>query len=117
LGTGPTPELASFRHLDAIVQELARFPGRGVAFLGAALQSPVVRSRTMAVRALAAWTKRSWPTSLAIALDRALAQEPNDELRQTMRRVRAGGDFEELEEEEQEDDDEPLDSGSSPLLH
>lgn len=113
----PGAELEALRQLDAIVQELARFPGRGVAFLGAALQSPVVRSRTMAVRALAAWTKPHWPTAVAIALDRAIGQEPNDELRQTMLRVRAGGDFEELEEEEPEEDDEPLDSGSSPLLH
>jgi hypothetical protein len=118
LEAGVGPEFAEHKRLESIVQHLPRFPGKGVAFIGAALQSPVVRCRNMAVRTLAAWTKAQWPTSLAVALDRAIAQEPNEELRQTMLRVRAGGDFDEPEEDDElEEDDEPLDSGSSPLLH
>lgn len=121
IASGPGLELdfgetfAPHRNLDLIVQELARFPGRGVAFLGAALQSPVVRNRYMALRALAAWTKPHWPTPLAIALERAMAQEPDAELKQTMQRVRDGGPFDEPEEATDEDDED--DSPPPPLLH
>jgi hypothetical protein len=124
IATGPSLELglgAAFEHhlwLDAVVQELARFPGKGVAFLGAALQSPVVRNRNSALRTLAAWTKPHWPNSLVIALDRALAQEPSAEVKRAMERVRDGGEFDEPEEDEDDDegdDDEPADP--SPLLH
>lgn len=123
IASGPTLELglgSGFeRHaeLDTIVQELSRFPGRGVAFLGAALQSPSVRNRTTALRTLSTWTKPLWPGSLASALDRAIMQEPSADLKRAMERVRAGGDFEEADEEEEDelDDDESVDP--SPLLH
>ena len=51
IATGPGTELGfshAFRHhsaLDYIVQELGRFPGKGWAFVRAALQSPVIRNR------------------------------------------------------------------------
>lgn len=124
IASGPTlepgsgPGFEDHAHLELVVQELARFPGKGVAFLGAALQSPTVRNRNMALRALAAWSKPNWPNSLVIALDRAIAQEPSAEVKRAMERVRAGGEFEEPEEEDEDDegeDDEPADP--SPLLH
>ncbi|RYZ04255.1 MAG: hypothetical protein EOO73_24520 [Myxococcales bacterium] len=123
IATGPSLELglrAGFEphaHLETIVNELARFPGKGIAFLGAALQSPTIRNRNVAVRTLAAWTKPQWPNALLVALERAIAQEPSAELKRGMERVLAGGDFEELEDDadEESDDDEPADP--SPLLH
>jgi hypothetical protein len=115
LEAGRGPAFAPHRYLDIIVQELARFPGKGVAFLGAALQSPVVRNRTMALRALSAWTKPSWPTPLAVALDRAIVLEPDPELKRAMERVRAGGALDEREERLDESDDDG--SVPPPLLH
>jgi hypothetical protein len=122
IASGPTLalELASaVEHhawLDTIVQELARFPGKGAQFLAAALQSPAVRSRNMALRALAAWGRATWPSLLMTTLERAIAQEPSADVKRAMERVRDGGDFEETEEDDElDDDDESADP--SPLLH
>jgi hypothetical protein len=121
IASGPTltsgfgSELEPHAVLDAIVQELSRFPGKGVAFVGAALQSPVVRNRNMALRALAAWTPAVWSSALAAALERASSLEPNPEVRRAMERVKAGGPFDVEDDDDAGDDDEP--EGPSPLLH
>lgn len=116
LQPGFGPGFEPHGHLELVVQQLARFPGQGVAFLGAALQSPVVQNRSSALRTLASWTTAKWPTSLAVALDRAALLEPSAELKRAMQRVSSGGSYEGPEEDEDElDDDEPL--RPSPLLH
>lgn len=84
--------------LELIVRALQRFPGRGVAFVGAALQSPLSRNRSAAARALAAWDRARWPSFVAAALDRAIHNEPDDELRTKMQRVAGGGPFDEPED-------------------
>lgn len=121
IASGPTRELGlgpGFEHhaqLETIVRELGRFPGKGVAFVDAALKSPVVSNRTMAVRTLAAWGKPAWPLALSTALESASALEPSVELKRSMERVKDGGDFEEPEEEGDAEAEEPADP--SPLLH
>jgi hypothetical protein len=65
IATGPADELGlgpKFEHhsaLDFVLQDLSRFPGKGWPLVRAALRSPVVRNRNMAVRALAAWGKEA----------------------------------------------------------
>lgn len=88
LGLGP-----EFKHhsaLDFVLQELPRFPGTGWKLIKTGLQSPVVRNRNMAVRALAAWDAAAWPMEAEAVLTQAIADEPDDVIRETMRKVLAG---------------------------
>ena len=79
LGLGP--EFRAHRCLDVIVQDLDRFPGKGWPILRAAIRSPVVRNRNMAVRALAAWPREDWAEDTRAVLESAHAAEPDDALR------------------------------------
>ncbi|MDO6406525.1 hypothetical protein [Pantoea phytobeneficialis] len=55
LSSGVGPNWKMHSKLDAVVQELKRFPSMGWPLLEAALQSPVIRNRQMALNALEAW--------------------------------------------------------------
>ncbi|MCD1636875.1 hypothetical protein K7H91_24280 [Martelella mediterranea] len=79
LGLGP--EYVAHSALDFILQDLGRFPGKGWGFISAGLQSPVVRNRNMAVRALSSWGPTNWPQEASAALLRARELEPNDDVR------------------------------------
>jgi hypothetical protein len=83
-------EFAPHRDLDFVVQELARFPGKGEAFVRAALRSPVIRNRNMALRVLAAWKKGSWSPDLEDAAKHAADIEPDSSVGETFERVLAG---------------------------
>jgi hypothetical protein len=88
LGLGP-----EFRHHEAlnfVLQELRRFPGEGWTFIQAGLQSPTVRNRNMAVQALQAWDRTTWPAEAEPLLKRALEAEPMDQTRELMAQVLAG---------------------------
>ncbi len=96
LGTGPALELGLGpmyrRHsaLETLVTGLARFHGSGWPHVRTALASPVVRTRNMALRTLAAWGEEEWPEEVRPALAEALAAEPDDDVRQRIERVLAG---------------------------
>ena len=82
LGLGP-----AFKHhtaLDAVLQELRRFPGKGWRLIQAGLQSPTVRNRNMAAQALASWGRAIWPAEAESLLQQAIAAEPRDETRALM---------------------------------
>jgi hypothetical protein len=82
LGLGP-----EFEHhfaLDTVLQKLRRFPGKGWPLIRAGLQSPVVRNRNSAVKALAAWDRSTWSEEAAQLLTDAIQVEPNDDTRATM---------------------------------
>lgn len=82
LGLGP-----EFKHhsaLDFILQELRRFPGKGWRLIRAGLQSPSVRNRNMAVHALAAWDRTSWPDEAEGLMRHAIEVEPKDQTREIM---------------------------------
>jgi hypothetical protein len=89
LGLGPGFEPHSC--LDYVLQDLRRFPGRGGALIEAGLKSPVVRNRNMAVAALAAWPRGEWPGGLERALERAAQCEPDEDVRERMRKALRGG--------------------------
>ena len=76
--------------MDYVLQELRRFPGRGVRLIEAGLRSPVVRNRNMAVAALAAWSRAEWPGGTAEALERAARCEPKDDVRDLMEKALRG---------------------------
>lgn len=96
IATGPGEELGlgfEYQHhsaLDFVLQDLRRFPGKGWPLIRAGLQSPVVRNRNMAVRALAAWPRAAWPEGAETLLGRALAAEPTRDTRELMRKALDG---------------------------
>ena len=79
LGLGP--DYAPHQVLDFIVQELPRFPGRGWPLVNAALRSPVVRNRNMAINALERWTKSAWPPEAILAVEQAAELEPRGDVK------------------------------------
>ncbi len=96
IATGPAEELglgadfAPHGCLDMILQELDRFPGRGWPLLAAALRSPVVRNRNMAIRALAGWPRADWPPAAEAALEAARDAEPVADVRERIEAALAG---------------------------
>jgi hypothetical protein len=76
--------------LDYVLQDLRRFPGKGRALIEAGLKSPVVRNRNMAVAALAAWARGEWPGGLEESLEQAAGCEPNEDVRERMRKALRG---------------------------
>jgi hypothetical protein len=86
------PQLDWQRHgaIDIIVQELRRFPGRGWPFVRAALGSPIVRNRNLAIRALAEWGMAAWPAEARDRLADAVAAEPDPEVKERLERLLRG---------------------------
>lgn len=79
LGMGP--EYQAHQHLDAILQELGRFPGLGWPLVTAGLRSPVIRNRHMAVSVLEQWGQEQWPGTCRSLLQQALQNEPEEEVK------------------------------------
>ena len=96
LASGPSasiglgPEFEAHSALDALLQELRRFPGLGWSLIRTGLQSSTVRNRNMAVMALRAWDRTTWPADAEPLLKRALQAEPVDDTRALMAKVLAG---------------------------
>lgn len=93
LGLGPA--YTEHSHLDFILQELPRFPGKGWDLIRTGLRSPVVRNRNMALRALGACPKDQWAPEAEMALRRALREEPEEDVRELIQQVLAGEPLEE----------------------
>jgi hypothetical protein len=96
LGTGPALETglgASYRRhsaLETLVSGLDRFPGAGWPHVRTALSSPVIRSRNMALRTLAAWGSTAWPDDVRPALEAARDAEPDAGVRGRIESLLAG---------------------------
>ncbi len=103
LGLGPA--FAAHLMLTSVLQELARFPGRGTAFVIAALRSPVIGNRNAALRSLADWGRDRWPPEVLAAVTRAAADEPVADVKARAERVLAGGPFDDPESDDPESDD------------
>ncbi len=88
LGLGP--EYADHQKLDWVLQELRRFPGKGLRLIEAGLRSPVVRNRNMAVHALGAIPLAERDPTIQSWLKNAYAVEPNAGAKEFMRKVIAG---------------------------
>jgi hypothetical protein len=82
---GPSGPLAS---VDYILQELPRFQGVGASLIGASLQSPVIRHRLIALRALSRWHEK--PASLMQLVGDLAGTDPHEDVRQSASEVIAG---------------------------
>lgn len=95
MATGPGDELglgSEFKHHSAlgfVVQGLARYPGLGWSLVKTALNSPVVRNRNMAIRALDAWGRENWPDETSQALEACRSKEPVVDVRLRLERLLA----------------------------
>ena len=76
--------------LDMILQDLKRFPGRGVKLLLAGLQSPVVGNRNMAVKAVAGWKRDVWPAELKSTLKQVYRSERDPKIRHRIKTLLNG---------------------------
>jgi hypothetical protein len=90
IATGPGnerglgPKFKAESCLDFVVQEMRREGVFSARLVWAALQSPVVRNRNMAIAALEHHPGEDWGPSLAAVLDRAAREEPDAQLRERM---------------------------------
>jgi hypothetical protein len=80
IGLGPEWQLHSA--LDWSLQELRHHPGVGVPLIDAALRSPVVRNRNMALNALKAWPRAQWPSGTVEEVGRINASDPDPRVRE-----------------------------------
>ncbi len=87
---GMGSELRHHHALDFVLQDLRRFPGKGWALIRAGLRSPLVRNRNMALHALSAWPRISWPPDADALIHRLVADEPNERTSALARSVLAG---------------------------
>ncbi|MFL6439924.1 MAG: hypothetical protein ACJ71Q_20295 [Terriglobales bacterium] len=96
IATGPADELglgqefAAHQTLDWLLQGLSSFPKRGWTFIKAGLQSPVIRNRNMAIRALSAWPRESWPPEAMALILEAYGSELNEHAKTALANLLAG---------------------------
>jgi hypothetical protein len=76
--------------LDTIVQGLRDHPATGWPLIAAALKSPVVRNRNMALQALAAWGRAHWTPQIERSLADALRAEPVGDVRERIDKLLCG---------------------------
>lgn len=82
LGLGP--EYVAHSCLDFVVQEMRRPDIWSPRLVAAALRSPVVRNRNMAIKALQAHHREDWSAELEAAVRQALNDEPDPQLRASL---------------------------------
>jgi len=86
IATGPADEMGLGKRFDAhscldyVLQDLKRFPGKGLTLIFAGLRSPVVRNRHLALSALEAWERPLNSEGLLAALTRASREEMDEKL-------------------------------------
>jgi len=95
IATGPAEEMGlgqeyePHRCLDYVLQELHRHEGIGEALILAALRSPVVRNRYLAVKALEDWDLSSWGKRLIDEVVRLSEIEPDETVMEHLRNLRS----------------------------
>lgn len=88
IASGPANEMGlglgyeAHSALDFLLQELDRYPGVGRKLIATALQSPVVRNRNMALKALEAWPLANWEESLVSAVNLLAEIEPVSDVKE-----------------------------------
>jgi hypothetical protein len=90
LGLGP--EFRGHQALGFVVQGLSRFPGQGWPLISAALRSPVVSNRNMAMNVLEAWNPSATPAAMEASIRTAASIEPDDQVRARMVALLRGAD-------------------------
>lgn len=88
LGLGP--EFIKHQSLDYVITFLENYPAKGEPILLAALWSPVIRNRNMAIKVLHKWGKANWSESISIKLQQLSKIEPNQSTKENILRVLRG---------------------------
>jgi hypothetical protein len=91
---GLGPEWGADMALGFIVQDLGDYPGQGWQLVTTALNSRVIRNRNMAINVLEEWGRGHWPPGAIATLERALQEEPDDKVRERLRRLLDGSPLE-----------------------
>lgn len=93
IATGPGTELGlglefqAHGCLDMILQDLDQYEGIGGKLIVTGLKSTVIRNRHMALKALTAWNKSSWPEETTALLEMLCKIEPDAELQNRMEEI------------------------------
>jgi hypothetical protein len=96
LQTGPTadlglgPDYEFDQSLGYVLQGLRDFPGEGWGLVSLGLGNRVTRNRNMAIRAIGAWPRDSWPPDAASLLNKAMWHEPDPKTRERIRTLLSG---------------------------
>ncbi|MCA1292236.1 limonene hydroxylase [Paenibacillus sp. alder61] len=94
IATGPADEMglgekyAAHSCLDHILQRLDQYEGLGGELILTGLNSPVVRNRNMALRALEGWSVASWGERLVEAVIHLSQTEPDDSVKESLHQLR-----------------------------
>ncbi|MHA6533682.1 limonene hydroxylase [Paenibacillus sp. BAC0078] len=81
-------EYAAHRNLDTILQSLDQYEGMGMELILTGLNSPVIRNRNMAIKALEGWNITSWGDQLAKAVIHLSQTEPDDSVKERIHKLR-----------------------------
>lgn len=93
ISTGPAkdsgfgPDFQAHSCLDYILQELNRFPGKGKDLILAGLDSPVIRNRNMALKALSAWDPKLLDGEIISLLKKAYSEEPDTDVKERIKKI------------------------------
>lgn len=90
LENGLGPKFKEHGALEAVIQGLGQFPKMGEEFLGAGLQSPVIRSRNAVIRTLNSWGRENWSSGLIEALEASISKEPDEAVRERLGQLLSG---------------------------
>lgn len=91
IGLGPA--FSDYQKLDFCIQNLNSWPLKGVRLIKAALNSPVVRNRNLALRVIQSWTETEKTTlkelseDLYAELQKVLSLEVREDLKENMKKI------------------------------
>ncbi|MES9991166.1 MAG: hypothetical protein ABW098_04395 [Candidatus Thiodiazotropha sp.] len=84
---GMGPEYNWHSVLDYILQDLDQYPGKGEKLILTGLQSPVIRNRNMALKALTAWSLDIRGEKITDSLKSAYKLEPDADVKDSIKNV------------------------------
>jgi len=96
INTGPSTSMGlgleynAHSCLNFILQDIGKFPGHGYELIKIGLNSPVIRNRNMAAKALSNWGKDNWPSGAATMLKKAIEIEPDTGVKKYLNSVLTG---------------------------
>ncbi len=96
LATGPKDSTGFGEHynkhasLEYVTTYLENYPKMGDEILLAALQSPVTRTRNMAIRVLDKWTRENWSADIERGVRHLFNREPNKDTKENIERLLNG---------------------------